>query len=278
MDCRWYRRAFFLLGGVFGNLAVISLVWGLYAAGFVTKWANQILLPVIAVQALLLAASLRPVSRRGMTTDGMLLVQLLRTDVYDHAAEFRNALGNSHGKADTPLTMTAASSRLMRHIAQFHYDEDARPEAREAMLRELHRGELSQREMAYVLDTLVTHGIVFDDPAVRPHLDDWSRRALALNPDLPTLLGSRGAALVECGRCEDGKALLAPLVAVLGQANSFDIFMNRAFLAIAEHRLGNAVAARQLADAARATADAAGNAPYVTAMLVRLDREIPRAE
>lgn len=277
MDCRWYRWAFFLLGGVLGNLAVISLVWGLYAAGFVTKWANQIVLPLIAVQALLVAASLRPVARRGVTTDGMLLVQLFRTGAYDPAAGFRNALGNSHGKANTPLALTAASSRLMRHVAQFHHDKDARPEAREAMLRELHRGELSQREMAYVLDTLVTHGIVFGDPAVRRHLDDWSQRALALNPDLPTLRGSRGAALVECGRCEEGKALLVPL-AVPDQANSFDSFMSRAFLAIAEHQLGNAAAARQFADAARATADAAGNAPYVAAMLTRLDREISRAE
>jgi hypothetical protein len=129
----------------------------------------------------------------------------------------------------------------------------------------------------YVLDTLVTHGIVFGDAAIRHHLDDWSQQALALSPDLPTLQGSRGAALVECGRCEEGKALLVPLAAP-DQANSFDSFMSRAFLAIAEHRLGKAVAARQFADAARATADAVGNAPYVREMLARLDREIPRAE
>lgn len=64
-----------------------------------------------------------------------------------------------------------------------------------------------------MLDTLVTHGIVFGDLAVRHHLDDWSQQALAPSPDLPTLQGSRGAALVECGRCEEGKALLVPLAA-----------------------------------------------------------------
>jgi hypothetical protein len=47
--------------------------------------------------------------------------------------------------------------------------------------------------------------------------------------------------------------------------------MSLAFLAIADHRLGNAAAARRLADAV-------GTVPYVTEMLARLDREIPRAE
>ena len=54
--------------------------------------------------------------------------------------------------------------------------------------------------------------------------------------------------------------------------------MSRAFLAIAEHRLGNAAAARQFADAASATADAAGNVTYVAAMVARLNREIQRSE
>ena len=77
-------------------------------------------------------------------------------------------------------------------------------------------------------------------------------------------------ALVECGCYEEGKALLAPLAA-LDQANSIDSFMSLAFLAIADHRLGNAAAARRLADAV-------GTVPHVTEMLARFDREIPRAE
>jgi hypothetical protein len=49
--------------------------------------------------------------------------------------------------------------------------------------------------------------------------------------------------------------------------------MSRVFLALAEHGLGNDDTARQLADAARATAEAAGiNAAGV---LARLGREIP---
>ena len=39
------------------------------------------------------------------------------------------------------------------------------PMTREGMVRELDRGEVSEREKVYVLDMLVTHGIVFGDPA-----------------------------------------------------------------------------------------------------------------
>jgi hypothetical protein len=81
---------------------------------------------------------------------------------------------------------------------------------REGMVRELDRGEVSEREKVYVLDMLVTHGIVFGDPAVRRHLDDWSRQTLALGPGLPTLRGSRGAALVECGCYEEARLCWRP--------------------------------------------------------------------
>ena len=58
--------------------------------------------------------------------------------------------------------------------------------------------------------------------------------------------------LVELGRYEEGKALLASLTPS-GQ-DPFDTFMSRAFIAIAEHRLGNAAEARRFADAARGMA------------------------
>jgi hypothetical protein len=51
--------------------------------------------------------------------------------------------------------------------------------------------------------------------------------------------------------------------------------MSRSFLALAEHGLGNEAAARQFAEAARATAKAAGQPPH--AMLARLDLAIPPA-
>ena len=134
-----------------------------------------------------------------------------------------------------------------------------------------------REEKRWVLDALVTDGIVSRDPAVRRCLDEWSLQALALGPDLPTLLGSRGAALVELGRYEDGKALLAPLAAA-NQDKSFDSFMTHAFLACAERALGNEAAARQFANEARTTAEAIEKTTHVAAMLARLETEMQAAK
>jgi hypothetical protein len=51
----------------------------------------------------------------------------------------------------------------------------------------------------------------------------------------------------------------------------------RPCLALAEHGLGNDAAARQWAEAAHATAEAAGKTPRITAMLARLDGVIAPA-
>jgi hypothetical protein len=58
--------------------------------------------------------------------------------------------------------------------------------------------------------------------------------------------------------------------------------MSRAFLALAEHGLGNEAAARQFADAARAmrktnTSGETKTRDMVAEMLMRLDSEIPPA-
>jgi hypothetical protein len=308
-----FWRALFLLGGVLGNLAVICFMYGLQAIGAAGK-VNDIFTPIgllqaltnadaedlpniftfilsdiftiiILVQVLIIIFSLIPFSNRWFgTTDGMRLL-MLRSRTYAPAlAELRkryNAFLGGNGRADTPFTITPASSRLWFHGSRFLTDRDARPEAREGVLRELQRGKLSREEQIWALDALITDGIISGDPAVRPFLDAWSQQALALGPDRPTLQGSRGAVLVELGRYAEGKALLAPLAAP-DQPVSFDSFMNCAFLARAEHGLGNEAAARQLADAARAMVKTAISGEtktqdMIAEMLVRLHSEIPPA-
>jgi hypothetical protein len=106
----------------------------------------------------------------------------------------------------------------------------------------------------WVLDLLVIDGLVSRDPAVLPHLDDWSRQALALGPELPMLLGRRGAVLVELRRYEEGKALLAPLAAARRAGSPENAFMTRVFLALAEHALGNEATALEFANAGRTAA------------------------
>jgi hypothetical protein len=270
VDYRWNRWALFLMGGALGNLAIVGLVLGLWAVGA----SSPVLGFLVFTQVFLIVLTVVPLrdSQEG-DNDGMQFVKLWRTarDPVALRAAYEVRSGYSPGQAPP---MTAASVRLLYHAHRWRADGIPRAEVRDDLTYELERGELSPQEQIWVLDALVTEGITSSDPAARPHLDAWSWQALALGPDRPTLQGSRGAALVELGRHAEGKPLLAPLAAP-EQAASYDSFMSRMFLALAEHSLGNDAAARQLADAARATAEVAGiNAP---GLLARLDRDIPAA-
>jgi hypothetical protein len=272
LNYRWYWWALFIMGGALTNLVIAGLVMAFRAAGV----TGQVLDFILSAQLLLIALTIIPVPHGG-GNDGMLLVRLLWRPACDPAAlrtsyEARFAR-RSPGQAPPPLT--AASVRLLHHAGRLWTDGIPRAEVRDDLMHELERGGLSPVEMIWALDTLITEAITSSDPDARSHLEAWSRRALALGPDQPTLQGSRGAALVELGRHAEGKALLAPLAAP-EQVASFDSFMSRVFLALAEHGLGDDPAARQLADAARATAEAAGIS--AAGLLARLEREIPGVE
>lgn len=274
---RRYRWALFVLGGVLGNVAVICLLAGFDAVGAAPDTAGDVLGPIAFVQVLMIVGNMVPfsVTMRGkrVPTDGMWLLQLLRQPgdrpAQDRAAYIARL--NRYSGGNTQPTISPASSRIWSDLSCYYLapNGDARHDFRAALLHEVERGDLAPEEKMWVLDALVTDGLVSGDPAVLPHLDDWSRQALALGPELPTLLGSRGAVLIEVGRYEEGKALLAPLAAA-SQAGSLDAFMNRAFLALAERALGNEVSALQFANAARAAAEAIEKAPHVIAMLGRL--------
>jgi len=281
VNSRWYRWAFFLLGGVLGNVALVCLLAGLDAGGFAPEPADDTFGPVVLVQLFMIVGNLVPfrakVGGARVPTDGLRLLRLLWRS-QDDAAPFRAAYATrlrNYSNGDLQFTMTSDSWRILYNMAGFDSatDENSRRLFREALLRVLKSGDLLREERLVVLDDLVTYGVVSSDPAVRCHLDEWSLQALALGPELPTLLGSRGAVLIELGRYEAGKALLEPLVATY-RGESFDSLMTQAFLARAEHALGNPEVARRLADAARSDANALEAAPRIMAMLSRMEADV----
>jgi hypothetical protein len=87
-------------------------------------------------------------------------------------------------------------------------------------------GELQPAEEMLVLDRLITVGLGLGDPEFRLHFDQWSARVRELGPEVTTLKGSCGAALVELGQVEAGKALLEE-VAAAADASHFDLATRR---------------------------------------------------
>ena len=286
VNSRWYWWVLFLFGGVLGNAAVICLVAGLDAVGAVPKQAGNFLGPIVFAQLFVIVVNLVPsratVGGTRVPTDGLQLLRLLwqrRDEAAQLRAYYAAALSN-YSNGNLQLTMSPASSRVLSHHLSLHdltIDADARRDSREALVRELEGHDLMREERMFAFDALVTDGLISGDPAVRPRLDEWSRQALALGPELPTMLGSRGAVLVELGCYEKGKALLAFLAAAK-DANPFDALMTHAFLARAERALGDEAAARQFAEVARTTADAIQASPRMMAMLARFETEVPPAK
>jgi hypothetical protein len=274
MEDRRARWALFVAGGAMGNLAVIGLLVAWYAISAPAD-ASRLLGPLLFSQVFAIVITIVPASIERGGNDGMQLLRLLWQPVCEpeKIRAAYNARFGGYGRGDTPLAMTAASLRLLYHSVRLSTGGTARAEALQDLEPELGRSDLSRQEKIWVLDALITDGLVSGDPAVRPRLDAWSQQALALGPDLPTLQGSRAAVLVELGRHAEAKEMVAPLAAP-DQPASFDSFMGRAFLALAEHGLGNEAAARQAAAAARRTAEEAGQTESTMNMLARLDSVI----
>lgn len=271
LDCLWggggtavyqplifhkYRSVLFILGGALGNVALLALLaligsmpwpaavfadlrWGLAAAAF--------------SQVVMIARSLIPSGRiedgKRIENDGRLILNMLRTTgsaPTRHGLVFATMLRRYCGGQDPQLTASPAASRICFHITRpDRRTGDVGRETDDALLRELARGNLTREEEMLVLDALMTDAMLYRDPALLARLDEWSLRALELGPTIETLRGTRGAALVERGHYAEAKALLEPLIAA--DPGSFDSVLSCAFLARAEHALGNSAAARRLA-------------------------------
>jgi peptidase M50-like protein len=269
----------FTLGGVLGNLAVIGCVAGLAAAGAVPDSAVDPLPAIAFAQVCIIVGVLLPhrVIADGVEapSDGLRLWHVLwmpRGGPSDAGLAYRNMLAPYAGPGGVQPAISAASPRILHQILRRDKLEDgaALQDYREALERELATG-LSREEELLALDALITNGLISGDPAFRTRLDAWSRRAIELAPDAPTLLGSRGAVLVELGRHEEGQAMLSKVAAAEA---SFDALMTQLYLARAEHALGNAAVARALAEAARKTAASYPQTPVVTVLLPRLEAEL----
>jgi hypothetical protein len=228
------------------------------AAGAAPRVLQNIGGPLVLTQILAIATNLFPyrtsVDGAPAFSDGLQLLRLLLGWV-----------------TKLPVTSPAWFDRAERWT-----DEAVRRDIWQAWRRKLTQGDLLPAEETLVLDFLVTEGLIFADPVLRPELDAWSLRALQLEPQAMTLVGSRGAVLVEIGRYQEGKSLLETVLSADGTA-LFDLFMSRIFLARAEHALGNVAAAREFMMDVPVIHQTSAAGPAMTALVERIKNEMQAA-
>jgi Peptidase family M50 len=279
---RKLSEAFVTIGGVLGNVFVIYIVSCLsFAPAADSPTVRDSLGAIIATQIFLILSSVFPIKEWGLYNDGWRLLQLLYrpSTTRDNFLEAYKQQIN-RGGLDVKFEPTSASSRMMYQLFRLDRwaNEEAGRESRDAMMRELARGNLRPEEEATVLDSLLTYGLVSGDTKLRPHLDEWSVRALNLAPNLPTLVGTRGSVLVELGHHEAGKSLLLPLALEVDQHaasadRQFDALMIELFLARSEYALGNVERASVMAVTAQQIAKPILSSPAVRLVMARFDRE-----
>jgi len=280
---RW-PLALFFVGGVLGNIAAIGAIIGLHSVGAVPTILHDargvpLVNPQVAIlagtQVLLIIIALIPYSAsfggKPVASDGLQLLRLAFSRL-----PYAVRLQPYSGAATRLSLLSAASARISSQLARTDRwsDADARGEFSASLQRELAQDGLPAEEEMLVLDALVTDGLIFADPAVRPELDQWSLRALQVGPKVKTLIGSRGAVLVELGRYQEGKQLLET-VAFSSDAAPFDALMSQVFLARAAHALGDAALANDLMTKARSAVTNPGAiGPAVMGLIERAEKEI----
>jgi membrane-associated protease RseP (regulator of RpoE activity) len=249
------RLALFFVGGVLGNIAVIGVIARLDVARAVPTILQNIGGPLVFTQIFIIVTNLVPrrttVDGEPAFSDGLQLVRVL------------------FGLFTRPWIDSLA--RL--NSGERWTNEDVRRKIWEALRRELARDDLLPAEESLVLDFLVTDGLIFADPALHPELNAWSLRALQIEPEAITLIGSRGAVLVEIGRYQEGKSLLETVM-FNDEAAPFDLFMSRIFLARAEHALGNVAAAGEFMMDVPAILQTGATGPAMIAMIERIKNEM----
>lgn len=201
---------------------------------------NALIVPAILAQLLATFANLWPhrttVYGKETASDALLLWRILRNGT--GTGPYRDAYGamlSPHLAAGETLPRFNRSSEIIAwHIfSGIGRQSTAEPEAAQQLERLLAE-DLPTCERIIVLDTLATAALVAPGPAGRADLDRWSEALLALDPGSATLRGTRGAALIEIGRHEEGIAMLADAE----DGSQFNNCLVSAFRAIGYFRSG----------------------------------------
>ena len=280
-----YKLALFCFGGALGNFAVIFLIALLDLLPALPDVVRENMGAVVFAQLFLIVVNLTPYRLKKPTaegvsaTDGLSLARYLSGPsgvLTANGMRYSQMLAPYNVVGSPPSLRTAASARIAHYleIPERWTDAEARRDMRNALLREISATELPLSERLLVLESLVTTGLVTGDQAYRRELDQWSLMAMQLGPMIKTVRGSRGAALVELGRFEEGKSLL---LQVADPAAPYDYFMGQFFLARAERGLGNEPDPARLFEAAGALPAAYLTQPPISLVLAQIETAFGRA-
>lgn len=176
---------------------------------------NAMIIPAILAQLLATFANLWPhratVYGTETASDALLMWRILRygTGVGPYVELYGAMLSQHLAAGETLPRFNAHSEIIAWHVVAGIGRQSTVEQEQTRRLERMLSEDLPPCERILLLDTLATTALVMPDPSRHADLDQWSETLLDLAPGSATLRGTRGAALIEIGRYEDGIAMLA---------------------------------------------------------------------
>jgi tetratricopeptide (TPR) repeat protein len=169
----------------------------------------------------------------------MALLKIVFAKGDPHAAyreSYLNALRRYRDPMEPPFQPSDRSDRIAFHL--FERDASSRHMSEENIAALDHELALttSRSEELLMIDNIATNILAHNTRHRDTYLDQLTARAVALGPELPTLKGTRGAALARLGRYEDALTILDEA----DHSDDFNRCLNAAFRALANFHLGRA--------------------------------------
>ncbi|MDZ5450694.1 site-2 protease family protein [Labrys sedimenti] len=230
----------FAAAGPLMDLSLFAFAIWLYASNVLPDSIAWIAVIMMVTQAGLILGNLTP--RTNTTNDIHHMSHVLQADHREYLQYWEvyrqklrlywNGLGalpeptRQSGRIAALLDIDTGEMLRGDLIASLESELELHPQTAEALL---------------ILDHLATRALYYWHPGLAAPLDRWTALAASLGPDIPTLRGTRGAALCLLGRYDEAEELLEQA----DSSDAFNCFLNNLFLARVRHARRNPWQAHQ---------------------------------
>lgn len=224
------RRLLFIVAGPLMDLSLLAFAIWLYCGGILPDGLVWIAVIMMVTQGILLIGNLVP--RANSANDIYQISQILRTDYrepmqyWEHHRQRMLVYWDGNGTSPVPTRQSCRIATLLAEDTGDALGEDAI-----LLLEDELKLHPQTPEALLILDHLATNALCHWHDGLSSRLDRWTARAICLGPDIPTLKGTRGAALCMLERYDEAETMLAGA----DTSNEFNRFLNALFLARACH-------------------------------------------
>lgn len=206
-----------------------------------SELVGTVLAPAIIVQGMMLFGNLVPhhstVFGKRLPNDMMALLKTAFTKGDPNAAyreSYLNAVRRYADATEAPFRPSSRSERIAAYLYGRHASSPQMSDQEIATLEHELAFTTYRSEQLLIIDEITTNILARKSRHHDACLDRLTARAVTLSPEMPTLKGTRGAALARLGRYEEALTILDGA----DHSNDFNRCLNAAFRALAHFHLG----------------------------------------